>query len=115
MKRLCVTVLATVLVACMASRVGRPVHPGELRDGTYAGEWSSFPNKAHVQVTVQDGRILEVVLVSHRASSIGHKVDAIIPLRIVQEQSTKVDAVTGATNSSHVIMNAVEQALEKAK
>jgi uncharacterized protein with FMN-binding domain len=107
--------VVVLLAACMASRLGRPVHPGELRDGVYHGEYSSFPNKARVEVTVKDGWILDVKLVYHRASSRGHEVDAIIPQRIVQEQSTSVDAVTGATNSSRVIMNAVEDALEQAK
>ncbi|MBE9570731.1 MAG: FMN-binding protein, partial [Proteobacteria bacterium] len=42
------------------------------------------------------------------------KVTEVIPGRIVSEQSTVVDAVTGATNSSRVIMNAVQRAVEKA-
>ncbi len=34
--------------------------------------------------------------------------------RIISSQSTRVDAVSGATNSSRVIMNAVQTAIEKA-
>jgi uncharacterized protein with FMN-binding domain len=34
--------------------------------------------------------------------------------RIIAQQSTRVDAVSGATNSSRVIMNAVQRAIEKA-
>jgi uncharacterized protein with FMN-binding domain len=33
----------------------------------------------------------------------------------MEAQSTKVDAVSGATNSSRVIMNAVQAALEKGR
>ncbi len=33
---------------------------------------------------------------------------------ILEKQSADVDAVSGATNSSHVIVNAVQQALNKA-
>ncbi|GAK56987.1 hypothetical protein U27_03951 [Candidatus Vecturithrix granuli] len=42
------------------------------------------------------------------------KTEPIIPQRIIENQSTAVDSVTGATNSSTVIMNAVQNALEKA-
>ncbi len=34
--------------------------------------------------------------------------------RIIETQSTRVDVVSGATNSSRVIMNAVQKAIEKA-
>ena len=40
--------------------------------------------------------------------------EATIVERIIASQSTKVDAVSGATNSSRVIMNAVQNAIEKA-
>jgi uncharacterized protein with FMN-binding domain len=105
--RLC---LALWVVGCVTGTVGRPVRPGELEDGVYEGEARSFPNKAKVRVTVKRGRIL-----SHIASGIGHRADDVIPGRIVAEQSTAVDAVTGATNSSRVIMNAVEAALQDAR
>ena len=61
-----------------------------------------------------EGRIAEVKLARHMASWKGKRADIIIPERIVSEQSTRVDVVSGATNSSIVIMNAVQTALEKA-
>jgi fumarate reductase flavoprotein subunit len=39
----------------------------------------------------------------------------IIPNRIIEKQSTKVDSVSGATLSSVAIMNAVEDAVKKAQ
>jgi len=100
---------------CVASGIGRPVRAGELVDGVYEGDFKSFPNSARVKVTVARGRIFDVEIVSHSASGIGHRADAVIPGRIVEKQSTAVDAVTGATNSSRVIMNAVEVALKDAR
>jgi len=47
------------------------------------------------------------------ASWIGYRANSVIPARIVEKQSTDVDALSGATNSSHVIMNAVQRAVEK--
>ena len=38
----------------------------------------------------------------------------IIPERIIENQSTDVNVVSGATNSSIVIMNAVQRAVENA-
>lgn len=86
----------------------------KLIDGTYEGIYSNWPNKAAVSVSIQNGAIANVRVISHRASWIGKKAESIIPLRIVEKQSTNVDAVTGATNSSRVIMNAAQNALEKA-
>ena len=44
----------------------------------------------------------------------GGAAEGIIPHRIIETQSTKVDAVSGATTSSVAIMNAVEDAVRKA-
>jgi len=95
--------------------IGGPVRAGALADGVYEGEYKSFPNSAKVRVKVARGRISDVEILSHFASGIGHRADDVIPGRIVEEQSTAVDAVTGATNSSRVIMNAVEVALRDAR
>ncbi len=88
-------------------------HENKLIDGTYKGAYRSWPNKATVEVTIQNGTIADVRLLSHWASWIGRKAEEVIPLRIVEKQSTNVDAVSGATNSSRVIMNAAQNALEK--
>lgn len=105
----------TLAVSCsMAPMLGKK-SSNELADGVYEGRYSSFPNSAVVRLTIADNRIEKVELVEHRASSRGRTANDIIPARIVEQQSTKVDAVSGATNSSRVIMNAAEDALKKAK
>ncbi len=45
----------------------------------------------------------------------GGAAEGIIPRRIIETQSTRVDAVSGATMSSVAIMNAVEDAVRKAR
>jgi uncharacterized protein with FMN-binding domain len=65
-------------------------------------------------VTIHSGRIIDAELISHFSSWKGRKAEEIILKRIIKHQSTRVDAVTGATNSSRVIMNAVQRAVEKA-
>jgi uncharacterized protein with FMN-binding domain len=89
------------------------VEPERLTDGVYEGNSGAGPNKALVRVTIEEGKIVKIETLKHRAWK-GKKAEAIIPMRIIEHQSTKVDAVTGATNSSRVIMNAVQKAIEKA-
>ena len=112
-------VLAAFLILSLAGcqiapLMGTPVVSEGLKDGVYEGEYRKGINKAVVKVTIADGRIAEVELVKHTASCIGKKANEIIPQRIVEQQSTRVDAISGATNSSRVIMNAVQKAIEKA-
>ena len=98
----------------IAPLMGTPVVSEGLKDGIYEGEYRKGINKAVVKVTIADDRITEIELVKHTASWIGNKANEIIPQRILEQQSTRVDAVSGATNSSRVIMNAVQKAIEKA-
>ncbi len=98
----------------IAPLMGTPVVSEGLKDGVYEGEYRKGINKAVVKVTITDSRIAEIELVKHNASWIGKKANETIPRKIVEHQSTRVDAVSGATNSSRVIMNAVHKAVEKA-
>ena len=98
----------------IAPLMGTPVVSEGLKDGVYEGEYRKGINKAVVKVTIADGRIAKIELVKHFASWIGKEADEIIPTRIVEQQSTRVDAISGATNSSRVIMNAVQKAIEMA-
>jgi uncharacterized protein with FMN-binding domain len=103
----------TALGSSSAGVVLGPVYGGKLADGVYEGIHRAGPNKAVVKVTVQEGKIVEIEIVKHRAWR-GKRAESIIPRRIIERQSTKVDAVTEATNSSRVIMNAAQKAIEKA-
>ena len=106
--------MSILLSACGAALIVKDPAPGQtLSDGVYEGKYSSWPNKATVSVSIKDGRIADVKILSHWASWIGKKAEPVIPPRIIEKQSANVDAVTGATNSSRVIMNAVQDALEK--
>jgi uncharacterized protein with FMN-binding domain len=82
-------------------------------DGVYEGSYKGGPNKALVKVTIKDNTIVHIQIVEHWALK-GKKAELPILKRIIERQSTKVDAVSGATNSSRVIMNAVQRAIEKA-
>jgi uncharacterized protein with FMN-binding domain len=103
-----------LLSACAETRViGAPINHASLEDGTYEGSFKGGPNKALVKVTIKDSNISYIEIVEHQAWK-GKKAELTIVERIIVNQSTKVDAVSGATNSSRVIMNAVQNAIEKA-
>lgn len=85
-----------------------------LVDGVYEGSYRSGPVKARVRISIEDQRISHIELIEHSTWK-GKEAEAIIPDRIVQEQSTEVNGVSGATRSSRVIMNAVQTAVDKAK
>ena len=81
----------------------------EVSDGTYTGECGVGYIYASVQVNVQGGEIKSIELMEHRNEK-GKPAEAVIN-RIIESQAIEVDAVTGATNSSRVIMKAVQNAL----
>jgi uncharacterized protein with FMN-binding domain len=89
------------------------VNQEKLVDGLYEGSYEAGPNKAAVKVTIKDNKIVSIQILEHRTWK-GKKAEFVIPRIIIEKQSTEVDAVSGATNSSRVIMNAVQRAIEKA-
>ncbi len=107
---LLILILSQTAACSMAPILGNKVHSDGLVDGVYNGKYYSFPNSARVRVVVARRRIENVELLSHGASWIGKRA-SIITQSIIDNQSTDVDVVTGATNSSRVIMNAVHNAL----
>lgn len=76
--------------------------------GIYHGSYSMFPVTAEVKVVVQDHVITSIELTKHDH---GKGVAAeVIPSKVVEAQSLQVDAVSGATYSSKVILKAIENA-----
>jgi uncharacterized protein with FMN-binding domain len=66
-----------------------------------------------VSVTVSGGQITEINIVEHQESS-GISDPAIqqMPEKIIEAQSSKVDAISNATITSNAIKQAVENALQ---
>lgn len=106
-------ILFTGCATMLAPRLGKPINQDELRDGIYEGIYSWGPNKVKVKVSIERNKIVDIEILKHRAWK-GKKAEQPIVKRIIEKQSTEVDAVSGATNSSHVIMNAVQEAISKA-
>lgn len=86
---------------------------GGCRDGRYSGASLGYKGPLSVTVTVRDGRIADV-RVTHK-EDIHQNAPTLIPRRILDAQSLKVDGVTGATVTSQAIVGAAFQALKRAR
>ncbi|WP_150983006.1 FMN-binding protein [Aerococcus tenax] len=83
--------------------------------GTYAGEAKGFSAHIQVNVTVSKNKIEDIeVTQQYDTAEIGGRAMPIVIKRILAENSTEVDGVSGASLSSNGIKNAVNFALEVA-
>lgn len=85
------------------------INLSKVPDGNFTGAFDAIYVGAKVNVTVQNHKIVDIKIVNHKTER-GQKAE-VIPQRVVQAQSLQVDAVSGATNSSKVILKAIENAL----
>ena len=88
----------------------------EYKDGVYEGTGSGNGGDMNVEVTVENGKITDIVLKEDHNETPGifeKAVDEVIPA-IIKAQSTDVDSASGASMSSAGIKEAVEDALSKA-
>jgi uncharacterized protein with FMN-binding domain len=83
----------------------------KIPDGSYEGSYNKGRFSYKVEVTVKDNRIESVNILSK--PSIVQEFDNDIISRVLQQQSLKVDAVTGATASKKALLKAIENALNK--
>ncbi len=83
-------------------------------DGTYTGSAQGLNGEVPVTVTVKGGKITDIAVGENKETpAIAAAAIEKIPAAIIAAQSTKVDAVSGATITSNAIIKAVEQALSK--
>ncbi|HOT63286.1 MAG TPA: FMN-binding protein, partial [Treponemataceae bacterium] len=102
------TALAIVFTGCPIGKLKKISIDGidlaNARDGQYEGIRETTLIKATVLVTVKDRAITDIVITRHECAR-GKPAEAIVS-RVIERQTTKVDAVTGATGSSMVILDA---------
>lgn len=85
------------------------------KDGTYAGSAKGMNGDVTVEVKIASDKIESVIVTDHKETpGISDPAIETVPNAIVEKNSTEVDIVAGATFTSEAIINAVEQALEKA-
>jgi uncharacterized protein with FMN-binding domain len=82
-------------------------------DGIYEGIYDADLIKVKVLVDVKDHKITNIDLVEHENGK-GGPAEAVIP-EVIESQSVQVDGVSGATNSSKVILKSIELAINSAQ
>lgn len=90
----------------------------DLEDGTYNGEAMGNNGNIVVNVTVKDGAITDIVITKFVDDKefFDKDIDGKILIdEVIENQSTDVDGISGATYSSKGFLGAVDDALEKAK
>ncbi|MDO4617351.1 MAG: FMN-binding protein [Lachnospiraceae bacterium] len=86
------------------------------KDGTYNGSGEGFGGAIDVAVTVENGSIASIDILSHDGEDGPYFAEAVqIVEDMLNEQSADVDTISGATFSSTGIRTAVAEALEKAE
>lgn len=108
---LLVLALTITIVGC-----GTQQQDGQIKDGTYQGEGVGKGGKILVEVKIKNGKIDNVKVLEHNETEglCEEPIKEIIE-KIVKENSFDVDIVTGATLTSKGIIEAVKDALDKAK
>lgn len=85
----------------------------DIPDGTYEGSYDADLIKVKVLVDVENHKITNIDLVEHDNGK-GEPAEAVIP-KVIESQSVQVDGVSGATNSSKVILKSIELAINSAQ
>jgi uncharacterized protein with FMN-binding domain len=103
-----VVLVAALLVGCSS---------GKYKNGTYEGVGRGASSDIKVSVEVASGKIKNVKLVEQKETkTLVEGVEQNIIPEIIKKQGTEgVEAISGATNSSKGVLDAVNKALEQAK
>jgi uncharacterized protein with FMN-binding domain/NAD-dependent dihydropyrimidine dehydrogenase PreA subunit len=84
----------------------------QFTDGTYTGTGTGFRGDTNVSVTVANGKISDITVVSYRDDNqFFSRAKNTVISEILKNQHVNVDAVSGATYSSKGIIEAVSNAL----
>lgn len=120
MKRLLSLLLAFVLVfslaACQQNEVKQPAEAEkteELVSAVVQGEGTGKYGKFKVEVTLENSEIKDIKVVESSESGFTEPVIAQLTKQMIDTNSTDVDAITGATLTSHAFINGVESAIEE--
>lgn len=99
-----------------SSAPAEPATPrGPYTDGVYTGSGKGFGGKIYVSVTIQNGYIAAVDVTSAEGEDKPYLRDALqIINTVVATQTTKLDAISGATSTTWGILDAIDDALKGA-
>ncbi len=84
-------------------------------DGVYFGSAEGYRGETSVAVSLKDATIENIMVLETEDDAAFFKQAEALLQRILQQQTTDLDAISGATYSSEGILGAIEDALEQAK
>lgn len=86
----------------------------QAASGIFEGNGSGFGGELKLEVTVTDGKMEKIDVISHHESSVVYnRAIPIITERIIEAQTPEVDSVSGATFTSYAVKSAVAQAMKE--
>lgn len=112
-----------MLTACTAKPTDNAKNPNEgekkeqveVKDGVYIGETSGMQGPLSVEIEVKDKKIAKIDFKeNHETPTVANVAIERIPQEIIDNQSLKIDTVSGATITSNAILRAVTDAAKKA-
>ncbi len=95
--------------------------PGLYKDGEYVGDIiDAYYGNVQVKVSIQGGKIADVLFLDYpqdrqTSQMINSQATPILRTETIQAQSSNVDMVTGATETSGAFIKSLESALVKAR
>jgi uncharacterized protein with FMN-binding domain len=87
------------------------INLNQINDGYYTGT-ASFGFEYEVGVQIENHTIAEIDILKNRDSFYARQAEG-IKYKLIREQKINIDAVTGATTTSKVLLKAVESALSR--
>ena len=105
----------SVLQAQQAEQKAEEEKPTGPKDGTYEGSAYGFGDLITVSVTLKDGKMTDIAVLSANGEDKPYYKQAVSVLNeMLEAQSTEVDTVSGATLTADGLIGAVADALGKA-
>ena len=90
-----------------------PIDMAVIADGDYNGACTISRWAMHVKVTVKDRKVTAIDVVDNTKSNLTKNMLAKLNQKIIETQSPKVDAVSGASITTKAFTIAVAEALRK--
>ena len=110
-KRLISVLLCFAMVFACLTMAGAEV---TFKPGSYTGSTTGVHDTVAVEVTVSENKIEKIVVEEDETIGCGTVAAELMPQRIIEAQSLKVDTVSGATITSNAVLRAAEAALKQA-
>ncbi len=106
-------ILVLSLGACQTNNASNSKDEQELVNGQFVGEGKGKGGAVKLELTFESSVINDIKVLEHNESDYTEPVIADLTNQIIKTNSTNVDIVSGATLTSHAIINAVKDAIKK--